>query len=386
MRAVWVVLKKEIIDNVRDRRALGMALLFPALSPLIVAFSIFMGVKHEVRDVGEPFEIAVVHKEAAPGLVAHLQAHGAKITDAPEDPASAIRTHTLEIALVVEERFEKALHEGTPARVTLIADDARVESRKLAHRVSAIIAGYSSVLGAVRLSARGVAPSIMQAVVIESRDVSTPESRAALLLLGLPLMLAIAAFVGGLYVAIDTTAGERERGSLEALALNPISRRSIGVAKLLAVFIFGAGSLAASGIGFALMPLVVPSDTADIPIEPLSVLWLIAALLPVVLLATALQVWVGTRAKGFKEAQSSLSYISLVPVVPGMILTSMGGIAPLKWIWVPLFGQQVLMGRWLRGESVGIAALWPTLTTLLLALVLSIIALRRYDDERMYLP
>jgi len=97
-------------------------------------------------------------------------------------------------------------------------------------RINALLNGYNHLVGSQRLMVRGVSPGILQALVIVRVDVSTPQSRTMIFLYMLPFLLIMNVFMGGMYVIIDATAGERERGSLEPLLTNPVRRSAMVLA------------------------------------------------------------------------------------------------------------------------------------------------------------
>jgi sodium transport system permease protein len=337
-----VVLRKEVGDNLRDRRAVAMALLFPLLGPVLLAVT-FSVVARQARSADEkPLELPVAGAAHAPHLVEFLRGAGAEVLEPPADPEAAVRAGDRDLVLVIPPEFGQRLREGRPAPVRLVVDESRSAARGSVERARGMLSRWSRQTGALRLMARGVHPAAGEALALETVDLATPESRAALLLSMLPYFLVVALFVGGMYVAIDTTAGERERQTLEPLLLNPVPREAVALAKVGATALFATVALAETIVGFGLVPLALPLERLgfSIRLDPAMLARAFLLFLPLLLLASGLQVAVAVRARGFKAAQSSLSFLMLVPALPSAVL----GL-------VPSFGEQQLLLRMVRGEA-----------------------------------
>jgi len=380
-----VVLRKEVTDNLRDRRAVVMALLFPLLGPVLLAVT-FSVVARQVRSSEEkPLTLPVAGADHAPHLIQFLRGAGAEIVEAPADPEGAVRAGDRDLVLVVPPEFGARLREGRPAPVRLVIDESRQSAHAAVERARAMLSAWSRQTGALRLMARGVHPGAAEALALETVDLSTPESRAGLLLSMLPYFLVVAVFVGGMYVAIDTTAGERERQTLEPLLLHPVPRESVALAKVAATALFATLALAETIVGFGLVPVALPLERLgfSIRLDPAMLLRTFLLFLPLLLLASALQVLVAVRARGFKAAQASLSFLMLVPALPSAVLA----LVPFKlrpWMMlVPSFGEQQLVLRLVRGEPVapGLQALSMG-TSALYALLLVAGAARLFRSER----
>jgi len=380
-----VVLRKEVTDNLRDRRAVAMALLFPLLGPVLLGAT-FTIVGRQVRSAEErPLELPVAGAEHAPHLLDFLRAAGAEVLEAPPDPEAAVRAGDRDLVLVIPPEFGPRLREGRPAPARLVLDESRPSSRATLERARRMLAAWSHQTGALRLMARGVHPAVAEALALETVDLSTPESRAGLLLSMLPYFLVVAVFVGGMYVAIDTTAGERERQTLEPLLLHPVPREAVALAKVGATALFAAGALAETIVGFGLVPAALPLERLgfSIRLDPAMLLRTFALFLPLLLLASALQVLVAVRARGFKAAQASLSFLMLVPALPSAVLAMIPFKLQAWMMLVPSFGEQQLVLRMVRGEPVspGLQALSMG-ATLGYALLLLLLATRLFRSER----
>lgn len=363
-RNLLTVFRKEVKDNLRDKRAVGTAMIMPVLGPVLCAVALFMGVREELRRMDKAITVAVHGQDHAPDLARFLAANFVVLEPLSGDDAdaaarAALKSKKAKVALVVSSDFEGQVRLGRMPLLRLYEDSGDVDAMREAKRVAAVLQGFASGLAVTRLELRGVSTQLLQPYALDRVDVAPPDANAALLLGVVPMILLMCVFIGGLYVAIDVTAGERERGTLEALLVTPVEPEALALGKLMAVALFAAGTLVTSGIGFALVPVLMPSELIDIPLrlDPATLGRMVAVCVPLVVGAAAAQMFVATRSNSFKEAQAALSYISLVPMLPSMIVQMGQGRIPDALRFVPIFSEQLTMNAWLRGESVSAAQL-----------------------------
>lgn len=356
MSELKVVARKELRDALRDHRSLLSALIFPLFGPLmvVVMFSFIADTHTQER----PLKLAVIGQDHAPTLIRYLDGQGVEIEDAPADPLAAVRDGELDVVLEIPPEFGQQFRAARPASVRLILDDSSAAAKTSIKRTRRLLHGYGQQVGALRLIARGVDPALGNAIAIEDVDLATPQKEAASLLGMLPIFVLLAGFIGGMYVATDTTAGERERGSLEPLLCNPVSRRALVVGKWLATTAFAAFSIVLTLTLTLLALAFVDLDELGIVLAlgPVEIAGVLAATVPIALLAAAAQLLIATFARSFKEAQTYLSLLMLVPMIPGMVM-SIKPIHSALWMMpIPLLGQQVLLMDVLRGEPTGALA------------------------------
>lgn len=380
------VFAKELVDNLRDRRTLATAILLgPLLGPLMFVFSMRMVVERAVSDVDTPLALPVVGAEHAPNLVAWLEENGVEIRLAPAEPRAAVAAGEARVVLVIPPHYPDDFRAGRPARVELVSDQSDKESSKDARRAERLLEQYGRRLAVLRLAARGVDPAVIAPVLVEDVDVSTPEKRALLLLNMIPFFLLMAALFGGFYLAIDSTAGERERGSLEPLLSTAATRAELVLGKLLAVTVFSAASLALTLAAYALsarfMPLEQLGMSANLGFGVLAAMF--AIMLPFVLLVSALLVVVASFTKSYKEAQTYLSFVTLLPMIP-LFATLAGADKPVLWMMaLPTLSQHLLMLEFMRGSATNALFLAVSVgVTTLLAALLAWLAVRLYSSER----
>lgn len=352
MSAFGVVFKKECIDNLRDRRALTTALVMPLLGPLMLV-GVFFAIKDAEAKSRAP-QIPVVGAEHAPELLRWLAQQGVEIQAPPADPEAAVRDGKLDVVLRLDASFGEALRAGAPAPVEIVCDPSRQNAMPLLERTEGLLHAYGQTIGALRLMVRGVDPQLVAAVAISRVDVGAKDAKKALLLASLPLFLLMACFLGGTYVAIDVTAGERERGTLEPLLLNPVSPRVLVLAKTAATAVFGVASMVVGLVAFAVVVPSIPFEQIGLDLRLASrvAFGYLLLFLPTTLAAAALQIVVGVFSKNTKTAQASLGFIILVPVLPGVIVSLFPQQPSVVTCAVPFLGESILAVRLLRGEDI----------------------------------
>lgn len=386
MRKFFTVALKESVDNLRDRRTLFTVLVFgPLFGPLFYTVMMHAIIDRQVADLDRPLKLAVAGAEYAPGLMDYLRQHNVVISAAPADPRAAVKAGKLPVVLVVSHDYALAFGSGRPADVELVMDRSRDSARRDVARAQQVLETYSRAVGALRLLARGVDPRALQPVVIEDADVSTPRSRAVLLLGMMPYFLLFAAILGAFYLAIDTTAGERERGSLEPLLTTAVPRTTLVAGKLAAVTLFSAVSLAIDLVALVFCQGLIPAARVGISIDfsPASALVTFLVCLPFCLFIAGLLSVVASFTRSYKEAQTWLSFVMLLPIVPVLALV-MYPQEPAGWMmFLPSLSQDVLITQLIKGEA--LRPLYVALSvasTLAWGAAFSGVAIRLYRREQ----
>jgi sodium transport system permease protein len=387
LNRILTIFKKEVKDNLRDRRSVVSSLISGLLGPALMVMLIFIVGRSIYQNVAESTLIVpVAGMENAPGLVKFMQENGVVVHGSPENHQEAIRSGMFDVILVVPAGYGEDFSSGRPAKVQVVADNSRQSALASIERVRALLNTYNSQIGSQRLLARGISPSFVTPLNIENVNISTPQSQGMMFLNMMPYFVILVVFLGGMYVIIDTTAGERERGSLEPLLINPVARWEFVLGKLSAAIPFAAATviitLSAFAIAFNILPL---EDYIGfrISVDPLVLFLIFLLSLPMILLASSLQMIIATFTRSFKEAQTYVAFLPLIPAIPGISLAFLP-IRPGMWsMLIPTFGQQVIITQLMRGEPVdGMQVFVVNLMTLLVSLVLILLAIRLYEHER----
>ena len=387
MNAALIVFIKECRESLRDRRVLLNSLLLgPLLGPLLFLVMMRLVVGRELEKAEQPLPVVVIHAERAPELIAALRQMGLEQKAPVADPELAVREQRIDLALRVSADYGADWRAGQPAQVELIYDSSRREANSDVDRLRGMLESYGRRHGALRLLARGLSPAIATPLVIASSDTATPQARGALLFAMLPYMLVLTIFIGGIWLAIDSTAGERERQSLEPLLINPVPRDRILLGKLLATALFSLASLTLGLFAFLVVGHFMPTEELGLSLAlgPRFFAVALPMLVPLVLLICIAQILIAAFARTVREAQTYLGLAQLVPLIPSIVLSVLPVKAQLWMYAVPLLGQQLAIMRLLRAEPLSTLALSLTATvTMLVAVAVFALTRRVYQSERL---
>lgn len=378
MAAAWTVYLKELVDALRDRRTLLVVLLSSvAIGPavLVLISQLVAGIEKRA----EAREVVVHGIEHAPTLRNYLERQTYTVRAAPAGYEQQLKDSTLgDPVLVVPADFEADMARGKAPVVELLASATNQRSQTGSGPVLRLLRGFNQEQATLRLAVRGVSPAALEALHVEERDLADPASRAAQLSTLVPFFVLMAVLYGALNAALDTTAGERERGSLEPLLMNPAPRLALVLGKW--------GAVASVGILIAVLSCLsfLPGQWL-LRSESLSALFrfgigeaatFVGLLLPLAGALAAVLMAVAIRCKSFKEAQANATIVLLgVSLLPLVTIFNQEGQAPWH-LWVPALAQTTLMARVLRGEALPWAdvALAAGVCVLLAALAIGFVA------------
>ena len=381
------VAAKEWRDFARDRRTFFLSLLVaPLLYPLI-----FLGIGKLTQmraetQLEKSLSVPVLGIERAPTLMTYLASYGIQARPAPADIEARVRAQQEDLALAVDPGFAEDWRAGRPAKIDIITDTTRRNGDVKVARVSKVLESYGAGVGALRLLVRGIDPAIATPLHVGTRDMATPEAKnSQFMAVLLPMILTIFAFIGGAHLAMDTTAGERERQSLEPLLATPAPRAALVGGKMLAATALGLASLLLILVSFKVSATLASGMAKQMDVSFLAMGKLLLTLVPLVLIGTALITALAAGAKSMKEAQSHIMWLMMLPMLPAYALMAY----PLKdtAVWqyaVPFLSQNQLIQKITRGEAASMQqwALYLA-SSLALAAVLWALAVWRYRQEKL---
>lgn len=379
-----VVFRKELLDGIRDRRSITSVIISALVGPLLVTF-LFSRIAERQRNADE-VTIPVVGAQYAPAFVDWLkQQSGVSVVPGPADPEQSVRDRKVFVVLVIDKEFTSKFSRSIPAPIKMISDATRDEARPAVRRVRNLMQRYGAEIATLRLISHGVSPAVANPLKLDDVEVSSAQQRAAMILGFIPMFVIMAAFVGGLQLATDSTAGERERSSLEPLLLNPVPRGSLVGGKWLAASLFAVAGVIFSCTLCTLAVQRVPLHEmgARFRIGVPELLLVLAVCIPMAFLASAMQMFIATFARSYKEAQSYLGMLMLLPTIPGAMapiypMTGQPWLAP-----IPILGQYSLVSDVLGGKTpppvlFAVAAIG----TIAVALLLVTLTTRLFHRER----
>ena len=349
---IATIAAKELVDMFRDRRTMVVTFVTAiAAGPLLMLLVLNLAATQaeKARDLS----LSVAGREHAPALIAFLERQQVTLPAAPANYEDAIRAGTLDVVLEIDPSFGDDVADGKPGTVRLVYDRSRDRARAAIAEAEALLRAYSREWGRGRLLLRGVAPDVASPLIVEARDLATPQGQGSLVLFLVAFYGLFATVVGGMAQALDATAGERERASLEPLLTTPARPLELATGKWLAACVQNALVVLVTLCGFYLTLRFVPLPSVGIPFlfGFAELERFVVVLLPLVLLIPSLLVYFGCRARSFREAQSNLSLllfaISLLPIVQMFMQRK----EPAWLAWVPVSAQYTLLTKALRGEA-----------------------------------
>ena len=388
MGTIFTVFIKEVVDNIRDRRTLASALIMgPIFGPVLFSFVINLSVERSLESAENTLELPVIGQEYAPNLLSYLSSRNIDAIDGPEDmnaAMDAVKTGAHDVVLVIPEAFGEQLADMVPAKVEIVADQANNDAERDARRVRNALRRYNQQLAGLRVVARGINPMALRPLNIDEVDVSTPSGRSAMLLGMMSYFFIFAALMGGMYLAIDTTAGERERGSLEPLLSLPVTRDQLILGKIGATCLFMTLSLALSLVAFYFaldfMPLEKLGMTPNF--GPGVVLAALAIFLPFILVGSALMTLVASFTKSYREAQTWLSVVLIAPTMPILIVSILMLRPRTEFMFIPSLSQHLLLVDMVKNEPINaLHVAISVVSTLVIGLILTGICARLYRRE-----
>ncbi len=379
-----IVLRKELKETLRDRRALSLLLLFVLMYPLLVGGVLQRQIDRATKPEREGVELAVIGSDQAPTLMNQLRQRNVNITEldpmGEEDINALLRRQTVTAVLRLTPDFAENYHAMRPARVELWFDSASDSSRKL-DEVEYVLQDYSRNIAGARLLAHGVSPANLNPVLVQRYDTGTSASRSANTISTMLGIFFIPAFMFCMSTAVDSTAGERERRSLEVLMAQPVRPADLIVGKWLAASLL-------SIVGITLELAIAHGILKWLPLEEIGLSWRLAwsdlamvclASATLSLFAAALEIALAINARSFKEAQTLVSFTMIVPLVP-VILVPMLNLTNTWWMYmIPVLSNQTLLRELAKGQSIG---LLPFLQTFFSSLLLAMLCVW-YTERRM---
>jgi sodium transport system permease protein len=336
MKHFMTIFRKEFIDTVRDRRTLFFMIVFPLLLvPLLMTVIAHVQISSIQKAEEKVLRIGLVTNGNALDLKSNLgQARNLRVVEGiSEDSAEAlIKRDSLDAIIVVGEDFDRVvseLHAGVIRLYYKSSDDYDMVKR----RVSAIVGQFERSLMAIRFKKLNLDNSVTDAVRLEEHDVASAKERFGKGVGGmLPYFFVIFCFMGEMYPAIDLAAGEKERGTIETLLTAPVSRYQILMGKFAVVVLAGILSALASLLGLFLAVRQVqeiPPEVMQLVMSILdmkTVVLILSLLIPLTAFFAAILLSLSIFSRSYKEAQSLISPLSIVIILP-VLVGVMPGIA-----------------------------------------------------------
>lgn len=324
----------------------------------------------------DDLKITITNPDNAPDLVRFLSNKGISSGEVKDSELKAIE-------LIISTDYAEQMNQGKAAEITIVADNSEEKLQNSIRRLEKQLQAYSAEMGSLRLIARGIDPRVVQPLKVNVQDQATPDSKGGMIL-GIAIFTMIySVFISGMNLAIDTSAGERERNSLALLLSHPLTTRQLVLSKIIAVGLFALLGLVlillVSKIAYTFVPWQELGFSVNITSEFIALMLIVG--IPVALMAACLQLFVSFMAKTFKEAQSYLTIVLFVPLALSMAASY--NIAPDMLQWLPVSGQQQALMDFIKGKDLPMLQLLvSTLGTLAIAILLAFGMERSLKSEK----
>jgi len=384
MTATLTIYLKELRDSLRDRRTVLMVLVASLLMgplTLVLVAQYVSGLEEKARVL----KVRMAGSQNAPALVNFLQRNDVEIEDAPIDYEERVKEGRLDAVIVVPVDFDDRYLAGDAARVEIVYDDSRTDAAPAIRQAERLLRAFNQEAGTLRLVARGVSPDLATPLKVEHVNTATPRQKGAFLLFIIPMFGILSPLLGGMAIAIDSTAGERERGSLEPLLANPVMIEHVVAGKWLASWTFASAVAGLTLGGFWIASTLYASRqlAALMAFGFPELLLFVALVLPLAAMTSALQMLICTYGRSYREAQTYVSYLTtVVSFVPLIVIFS--GLKDAMWqLAIPVLGQQMVFSRIVRADPLTAADFAvPTGTSLAVAAVALVVLSRLLREER----
>lgn len=382
--ALLTVYLKELKDALRDRRTAIMILVASIITgplTLILVAQFISGLEEKSAIL----KVRIVGQQHAPALTNFLRRNDVEIEIAPSDYEGRIREGRLDAVIVVPDDFDERFLAGDNAKVEIVYDDSRAESGPAIRQAERLLRAFNQETGTLRMMARGVSPDLVEPVKVERVNTATPRQKGAFILFLIPMFAILSPLLGGMTVAIDSTAGERERGSLEPLLANPVPSGQIVVGKWLAAWTFAASVGVLTLTGFVLAALLYAQKklatlmTFGTP----ELVQFVVIVIPFAAMTSAMQMLICTYGRSYREAQTYVSYLATAAsFVPVIVMFS--GLKDALWqLAVPVLGQQMVLSRVVRGDVLApVDYLLPSAVAFAVAAICVTLVSRLLREER----
>ena len=352
MSTFLTVFLKELRDAVRDRRSLMSALIFPLFAPLMIV-GMFQMIEQEI-EATPTITVGVSGAGHAPGVMSLLDDEQFEVTEVEQAQLSTqVREGTIDVGVAIPADYGEKFREGWAPQIFVYRTSADRADRRSSARVAGLIRAHAAKVGTMRMVARGISPALANPIEVTSVELSSDRERSVELLSFVPMLVLLSCFMGGMYVAMDMMAGERERGSLEPLLLSTRALGSMVLGKLAVAVAFGllASTITLAGCLVALGYLPSEQLGMSLDLEPWLAVSALAVTVPLTCMASALQLLVSTFSRTIKEAQTYLGLLMLLPVIPVTLSSVKGPEVDAATAILPVAGQSMLFNELMAGRA-----------------------------------
>jgi sodium transport system permease protein len=391
LKNIRIIYLKELLDTIRDRRTLIAMIVVPLLlSPVMIIGIGWFSTSETKKMAEEPARIVVIGKGNAPKLYELISKSPQIEVKEKSNPKQALANKEIQAILEISNGFESKVEQSEQATLSLIFDAAVMKSGVARGKLVGLLENYKKDVINQRFEIRKIEQSILTPFTINEQNVASEEKMAGMILgLLLPYMVIILALTGAMYPAIDLTAGEKERGTMETLLVSPATRFELVTGKFLTVFtasmitaILATTSMFVTfSIGMSLLNEIAKGLTFSIQFG--AVFTMLLLMVPVTMIFSAVLISIAIFARSYKEAQSYISPLMILVILPVIIpMISPGMEINARLAFVPIMNVSlILKDVFLGSYKWGYISL-IFLSTALYAAIALFIATRLFKKEK----
>jgi sodium transport system permease protein len=361
LRIVGIIYLKELRDMLRDRRTLMSMIVVPTFvmpAALLAATRVVTAVTRQAR--AEVPRVMVIGGADSPGVRKGLERTGKfRLEDASADWRRLISDKRVRAAVEIPPGFEKALSAGDAPTITLYGYQGEMKSGLAQEQLDSFFTKLRTRTTVALLAGRGLPPTVARPFEVREVNVAPPEKVGGNLFGGIvPYFIVILCLIGAMYPAIDLTAGEKERGTMETLLCSPAGRTDIVLGKFLMILTASLTAVALSLLSLVGTLLVLGatvgtgsagSAAGSVSIDPVGLLGVLALVVPVAVLFSACVFTIALFAKSLKEAQGYLTPLTFLVILPSGIGLIPGVDLSLPLSFVPIVNVSLVCKEMLSG-------------------------------------
>lgn len=358
LRNSWVVYRKELRDMLRDKRTIRSMIIIPMIAfPLLYGGIFYFIGKTEGQAQRESSAVMIQGGDDSPKVMSALRGFSeVNIVPYQADGKQEVIDKKIRALVTIPPGFDAGIAAGKSEQVAInfYRDDEKSEMAN--DRLQKFFDDYKNRVARAALQAHGLPPSMLEPFTVSASNIAPPAKVGAAVLGGwIPYLIIILSFTGAMYPAMDLTAGEKERGTMETILTSPVSRTDLVIGKFLMVFtaavVTAVLSLVSMGVLFSQRgKLGLGSQAIEITIDPSSVLAVIVLLLPLAVLFAAVLLAVALFAKSYREAQSYVSPLVFIVIAPAIVGALPGIELNWKTALVPILNTSLVSKEIIGGS------------------------------------
>lgn len=354
----FVVYRKELRDMLRDKRTIRSMIIIPMIAfPLLYGGIFYFIGRIQGQAQSEKSKVMIQGGNDSPKIFAALRSfQEIDIQSYQSDAKQQVDDKKIRALVVIPSGFDQAITAGKKDQVSINYYEGDEKSEMAKDRLQKFFDDYRTQIARSALQAHDLSPTLLEPFTVDASNVAPPAKVGAAYLGGwIPYLIIILSFTGAMYPAMDLTAGEKERGTMETILTSPVSRTDLVIGKFLMVFtaavVTAVLSLVSMGVLFSQRgKLGMGSQALQITIDPSSVLAVIVLLLPLALLFAAVLLAVALFAKSYREAQSYVSPLVFIVIAPAIIGALPGVELNWKTALVPILNTSLVSKEIIGGS------------------------------------